>query len=76
MRLFLMKNQNLEVSCEVLFERLNNTELQETIGGSWYGFVTNYFKPKKVTPMQTYKLPGHSPTEFRAGSLPERYAIT
>ena len=47
-----MKNQNFEISCEVLFEQLNNAELQETIGGAWYSFITDYFTPKKTTPLQ------------------------
>jgi len=54
-----MKNQNFEVSCEVLFEQLNNTELQETVGGAWYSFITNCFIPKDTTPPQrTYGYSG------------------
>jgi len=53
-----MESQNFEVSCEVLFEQLNNTELQEIVGGAWYSFITSCFKPEqKIVPMQTYKLP-------------------
>ena len=73
-----MKNQNFEVSCEVLFEMLNNTELQETVGGAWYSCITDCFKSKSktVTPTQTYRFPTGGNVELRAGALPEVFAVT
>jgi hypothetical protein len=71
-----MKSKNFEVSLEIL----DAIELQETVGGAWYSFITDClgscFKPtQQITPMQTYRLPSGTAT-LRAGTLPQAFAVT
>jgi len=67
-----MKNQNFEVSCEVLSE----IELQETIGGGVLNWLTGCFKPQRVTPLQTYSLPEGGTVEAVAGIRQEVFRVT